>query len=496
MKNRHSSVLLLATTLPLVLYGSAFATPGVTGNTISWPDDGWYQVQSASDYASVCEGGTSCEVADGLYIVINHNTGERFENITVPEGPVREPPPAPVNARFVRYSDSTGELFWNREPRAEFTEVERQGVIIATTQAISFVDRTRLPGVNYTYNLTAISSDGQRSPTTTVSDGPGTLSPLNMENIDAVLAGINQLANNNAPVRLNPVIAIFRSAGVEAVQGLAAGEQTVDANNNALTVVTCAEGGSYDISVQELEQELEQIQASTQRLTFDNCQYQGDTYNGVIQFGVDGAGRNVPFVPNGISYIGYEDFSVSPFSGNGIKINGTATRHLRGAHIHSNNALGLADQMHVSYYANVGSIEVFNLELSNQGFHDHFTSSTPNAYFPMHKLNADLVAPWTNWRQLNISTVQDFQVFDSGNYTEGVMRIQDKDLNTLTIDAASGNPATFTLTLQIADTVTSEIRTWGDQIALPCLTEIPEQFLEEIGLNGCTPTSTDAPFTY
>jgi len=55
----------------------------VSGNTISWPDDGWYQVQSASTFESICEGGTSCEVAAGTYQVINHSSGQRFENIVV-----------------------------------------------------------------------------------------------------------------------------------------------------------------------------------------------------------------------------------------------------------------------------------------------------------------------------------------------------------------------------------------------------------------------------
>ena len=54
----------------------------VDGTTISWPDNGWYQVQNAETFASVCEGGTSCEVAPGSYIVINHSEGTR-ENVIV-----------------------------------------------------------------------------------------------------------------------------------------------------------------------------------------------------------------------------------------------------------------------------------------------------------------------------------------------------------------------------------------------------------------------------
>ena len=62
------------------------AAPGVSGSVISWPDDGWYQVQNANTFESVCQGGTSCEVAAGSYIVINHTTGMRFEDITVAAG--------------------------------------------------------------------------------------------------------------------------------------------------------------------------------------------------------------------------------------------------------------------------------------------------------------------------------------------------------------------------------------------------------------------------
>jgi len=70
-------LLLSAVTVP------AFAAPVVSGNEISWPNDGWYQVQDKSDYSSVCEGGRSCTVDNGTYVVINHSTGERFEDITV-----------------------------------------------------------------------------------------------------------------------------------------------------------------------------------------------------------------------------------------------------------------------------------------------------------------------------------------------------------------------------------------------------------------------------
>jgi len=58
-------------------------TVAVNGNRISWPDDGWYQVQDATTFVSVCNGGSSCTVQPGNYVVINHSSGERFNDIVV-----------------------------------------------------------------------------------------------------------------------------------------------------------------------------------------------------------------------------------------------------------------------------------------------------------------------------------------------------------------------------------------------------------------------------
>ncbi len=61
----------------------AHAEPSVSGLTISWPDDGYYQVQRASDYITVCEGTRDCLVVAGEYTVINLTTAQRFEGVVV-----------------------------------------------------------------------------------------------------------------------------------------------------------------------------------------------------------------------------------------------------------------------------------------------------------------------------------------------------------------------------------------------------------------------------
>ena len=92
-----------------VTSGAPVSEVTVVGNRISWPNDGWYQVLDAMTYAEVCAGGSFCDVADGGYVVINHDTGARYEDIRVgmatpppveppaPEEPPVEPPVDPVD---------------------------------------------------------------------------------------------------------------------------------------------------------------------------------------------------------------------------------------------------------------------------------------------------------------------------------------------------------------------------------------------------------------
>ena len=67
-----------------ILPFNVFASPTVAGNVIQWTEEGWHQVQIQSTYESVCNGGRQCTVPAGIYVVINHGTGQRFPNIVVP----------------------------------------------------------------------------------------------------------------------------------------------------------------------------------------------------------------------------------------------------------------------------------------------------------------------------------------------------------------------------------------------------------------------------
>lgn len=55
----------------------------ISGGVLSFPDDCWYEVQYARSFNTVFEGRNEAQVDPGIYNIINHTTGERFENIPV-----------------------------------------------------------------------------------------------------------------------------------------------------------------------------------------------------------------------------------------------------------------------------------------------------------------------------------------------------------------------------------------------------------------------------
>lgn len=58
-----------------------------TNGTLSWTQPGWYQVLREPDYLSVCESSGYCELAAGVYQVVNHHTGRKWRNFVVPLSP-------------------------------------------------------------------------------------------------------------------------------------------------------------------------------------------------------------------------------------------------------------------------------------------------------------------------------------------------------------------------------------------------------------------------
>ncbi len=127
----------------------------VIGNTISWADDGWYQVQRADDYSAVCNGGSSCEVDNGVFTVINHTTGTRYPGILVdgsrpvkpPSGPAPGPDVAGPDANGITVSGNT--ISW---PDNGWYQVQSAETYESLCEGGTSCDV--LPGVYFVINLT------------------------------------------------------------------------------------------------------------------------------------------------------------------------------------------------------------------------------------------------------------------------------------------------------------------------------------------------------
>ena len=154
----------------------------VDKQTIHLPDDGWYQVQNAVTYESLCEGVRTCVVPDGRYIVINHTTGTRNENVLVDAGdsgdsggnpgdneepgiPTGVDALAPSNLRLDIYGPAIAELFWNNAAGVVNTEIYRDGTLLGMSPGRSYFDGTRQAGNPHRYALVAVDGSGQRSAT-------------------------------------------------------------------------------------------------------------------------------------------------------------------------------------------------------------------------------------------------------------------------------------------------------------------------------------------
>ena len=82
----------------------------------------------------------------------------------------------PSNLRLDVYSETAGELFWDRSSQTNLidtTEVRRNGEVIGITNGTSLFDDTRVSGVAYRYEVTFIGFDGEQSDAASVDETGG-----------------------------------------------------------------------------------------------------------------------------------------------------------------------------------------------------------------------------------------------------------------------------------------------------------------------------------
>lgn len=91
--------------------------------------------------------------------------------ILLPAALRAETPNIPQDFRYQIYSDTAVELFWSRsvEPPARGYEIIRNGSNLGVFDALSYFDSSIIPGIEYTYSISAVGVDGDRSGEASVS---------------------------------------------------------------------------------------------------------------------------------------------------------------------------------------------------------------------------------------------------------------------------------------------------------------------------------------
>jgi len=104
--------------------------------------------------------------------------------------------PSKPKVEYQVYSETAAKLFWSRstdDPLVVAYEIVRNGHTLATHDALSFFDDNLRTDVQYTYSVTAIDTQGNRSTPATVQLSTGTNSPVFAKECKVVDLGNNVL---------------------------------------------------------------------------------------------------------------------------------------------------------------------------------------------------------------------------------------------------------------------------------------------------------------
>ncbi|MGQ7845324.1 hypothetical protein ACUNV4_12655 [Granulosicoccus sp. 3-233] len=301
----------------------------ITANGVSWPDDGWYQVQRAGTYESLCQGGRSCSLAPGEYIVINHTSGRRWENIVVPgdDGSSLQA----IDLRHARYSSSAIELFWARQAGAqspiEYT-VFQDGVVIGSTRGTSFFIEGLAADQAYEFDIRPFDlSEGVSITVPASTDASASERQLRLDNAQELLASLVDVINeeaidgmyDSAAEDLNfQNKAFFISNTIDDIVLLEGGEQNPpwpvenvygeeDYHDGIrYATYTCAAGGSVTV--------YQAYSINSSDAVFDRCVAGNNTYSGTSGI------RNL--VRGSIVRYPAYDFSVTDSNGNTQTLSG------------------------------------------------------------------------------------------------------------------------------------------------------------------------------
>lgn len=375
--------------------------------------------------------------------------GFPFPAVDPTSNPGQEPLP-PQNARLVVYSSTAAELFWNRplpETNIVSTEISRDGVVLGTSPGTSFFDDTREPDTLYSYQLVAIDTNGVRSEPAVINAGPfdGSTEAI----VQRLLSGITDVTANNPHSRWVGFLRRFIQTPVPEGLVEVSSEWVLDENSVLVlrTLYNC-ESGTLDL-------DYSQRRFGGHSLTFDNCFFDRGTIDGSVNFAGSDLGG---FTTN------YRDLLIDREEGNAV-FNGFVDLN----RFRSNVGISETYKLNYSIVGNTGGDddELDTIVELSQVVVDFLP------VFPRTTLDTNFVvnAPWTNGRELTVTTTTEFVDADlgNGNYLTGALTIAASNGDRLELTADTGDASSWYATVVKADGASSTVGSWSDDIRLPCL---------------------------
>ena len=382
-------------------------------------------------------------------------------------------PAAPVNARLEVYSDTTAELIWQRAPGSSIARVEvvRDGTVIGTVTGNSFLDGNRVAGRSYTYELIAIGTDGRRSAAATVGGGApstGTAGTdvgdgpvFTAENLAAqlprVFATVNALPQERVEAIGYPFLAVAGGDRAPGDLGLA----SLGGSRYA-----CASGGTVSLGSVD----------GTDTATFGACRI---TAPGGASATLDGQLSRTPRPQGLVDGSGGETvtgrgFTVADASGASVFSGSSSFRNEAGTVLPKRGVIGAHARRSAdgASFLNVDSISFTIAELAEE--------RADGTNVVRWDTSATFSADWSGGRTLTASTVQPFANRDGngGTYTSGVLRVSETKDRSLTIDAGTGDPATFRAVVEADGARSESVLRWSDAFGLRCRITTSGEFVD------------------
>lgn len=336
--------------------------------------------------------------------------------------------PIPVNVSIVRYSSTAAELFWDRPPMqsaVERTEISRDGVVIGSSEGTSYFDDTRASDVHYTYALTFIDTQGNRSRTTElVEQQPQPV--INRDNHIAILTEVLPVYTGQ---RYNTLL-------IDSVD-IIVGQFLTQIEFDFPFEKTCQNGGTA-IFV-----------SSALSMSFNACMIGETIYAG-----------NYNFLPGNSDQILSDNLSITTLSDVALEFNGGLqfTRNTDFYRTFSVDVL-LTESEGVLSIANANTL--FNFaHLGRGGGGSNFVATFQGSF--------DLRSAATSNNLITISTSNDFfyaEPFethkDNWNYREGVMQLIATDGSELILDADTNDDDTVSVTLNNSQGTEVFLQPWS-----------------------------------